>query len=361
MEFSLNLKKLGWDSFFEEHFMPYAQKGLHPGRVLSGHKTGYMLYTEFGEFYTGISGKMRYEASGRSDFPVVGDWVAIKPRPEEKFAIIHGTLPRKSSFSRKAAGRETEEQLLAANIDTVFWVSSLNRMFNPRRIERFLMLAYESSAVPAIILNKADLCATVEKTVDEVMSVAEGVPVHVTSALKGLGLEALTPYIQNGNTVVFLGVSGVGKSTLLNKLAGTDIQKVDEIREHDDRGRHTTAVRSLFILPQGGCVIDSPGIRELQLWNVPERIYDAFEDIEKIARNCRFKNCNHDSEPFCAVKKAVEDGIIPSKRFANFKKMKKEVDYLETKRNMKTKIDEKRNMKLFSKMIKRYKRTFFQK
>ena len=231
----MDLKKLGWDSFFEEHFTQYAEMGFYPGRVAAGHKTEYVLYTEFGELRAGITGKIRYDTPDRGDFLVAGDWVAIKPRPEENYATIHGTLPRKSSLIRKVPGRKTEEQLLAANIDTAFWVSSLNRIFNLRRIERFLLMVNESGARPAIILNKADLCSIVEKKVKEVESIAQGIPVHVISAFKDRGLEELADYFQDGRTVVFLGLSGVGKSTIINKFAGKDIQKVDKIREQDDR------------------------------------------------------------------------------------------------------------------------------
>ncbi len=347
MDFSMNLKKLGWDSFFEEHFTQYAEMGFCPGRIAAGHKTVYILYTEFGELSAGITGKIRYETSNRGDFPVVGDWVAIKPRLEERYATIHGTLPRKSSLLRKVPGRKTEEQLLAANIDTAFWVSSLNRIFNLRRIERFLIMVNESGARPAIILNKADLCSIVEKKVKEVESIAQGVPVHVTSAFKGWGLEELTRYIQDGRTVVFLGLSGVGKSTILNKLVGKDIQKVEEIRAHDDRGRHTTAARFLVHLPQGGYAIDTPGIRELQLWDTTDRVHETFEDIEEIAQHCRFNDCRHETEPFCAVNKAVKDGFISLERLKNYKKMLEELDYLDIKKKVKTKIIDKKNAKVF--------------
>ena len=355
----MNLNKIGWDSFFEEHFAQYAKTGFSPGRIAVGHKTGYVLFTEFGELRAGITGKMRYELSGQMDYPVVGDWVAIKHRLKEESAMIHGILPRKNSLSRKAAGRETEEQFLATNIDTIFLVSSLNRIFNPRRIERFLLMAYESGAMPAIILNKADLCSNVEEKVKEVESIAQGVPIHVTNALESQGLENLFPYLQDGSTVVFLGLSGVGKSTLLNKLAGKDIQRVEEIRKSDDRGRHTTAARSMIMLPQGGCVIDSPGIRELQLWNVPESVHNAFEDIKEIALHCRFNDCSHDSEPFCAVIKAVEDGIIALERLENYKKIKKELEYLDIKKDMKAHLEEKRKMKQFSKMARRVRKKYF--
>ncbi len=356
----MNLIDAGWDTFFEVHFKPYALDGFSVGRIAVEHKNVYVLFTEYGELRAKVSGKIRYEASNRSDFPVVGDWVVIKPRFAEKYATIHAILTRKSKLSRKTAGIETEEQILAANIDTAFWISSFNKILNIRRIERYLTTVWESGAQPVIILNKLDLCtdSELEETVIEVESAAPGVPVHAVSAKNGHGIENLMPYMQKGNTIVFLGLSGVGKSTLINRLIGEDVQKVSEIRKIDDLGRHTTASRQLIILAGGGLVIDTPGIRELQLWDSKDGFTETFEEIENIAQHCRFSDCRHESEPSCAVKQAVEDGRIDPKRFQNYNKMQKELDHLNTKRNVRSKIVEKKRAKQFARLVKNMKENF---
>jgi len=355
----MDLRHLGWGSFFTEQFAPYTDTGCIPGRVAAEHKTGYVIYTGYGELRATVAGAVRYRASDRSDFPVVGDWVAVKSLAEGDTGVIQAILPRKNSLSRKIPGKETEQQFIAANIDTVFWVSSLNRIFNLRRMERFLIMAYESGAHPAIILNKADLCDDVETRLEEVIAIAPGIPVHVTSAILGTGLDSLIPYITDGKTAVFLGLSGVGKSTIINRLAGENIQKVNEIRPDDDRGRHTTAVRSLIPLPMGGCIIDSPGIRELQLWESRESFHDAFSDIESLALNCRFTDCRHEAEPGCAVKKAIVDGLIDQARFGNYMKMRRESDRLERQKDMRVEIEHRRKTKAFFRQIKRDQKMFF--
>lgn len=288
-----------------------------------------------------VTGNLRFQADDREDFPAVGDWVTIKARHEEQKATIHRVLPRQSKFSRKAAGATTDEQIVAANIDTVFLVNALNDDFNIRRIERYLTITWESGVNPVIILSKSDLCADVEEKVAAVESVALGVPVHVISAEKGVGLKELTTYFQQNQTVALLGSSGVGKSTLINCLYGENVQDVKEIRDDDSRGRHTTTHRELILLPDGGILIDTPGMRELQLWESEESLSHSFGDIEELASQCHFRDCSHQKEPGCAVKKALEEGTLDQGRFNNYQKLQRELAFLERKQDQKAQRAEK--------------------
>jgi ribosome biogenesis GTPase len=354
-ESPLNLQTLGWNSFFAGHFAKYAEQGYAAGRIALEHKHLYRIYTEHGELLGEISGKLRYSANGREDYPAVGDWVAITPRIEEGKATIHAILPRKSKFSRKAAGETTEEQIVATNVDTVFLVNALNNDFNLRRMERYLILAWESGANPVIILSKADLCDDVERKVAEVESIAIGVPIHVTSSAQGIGLESITPYLREGATVALLGSSGVGKSTLINRLYGAEKQRVNEVREGDDRGKHTTTHRELICLPQGGIIIDTPGMRELQMWEADEGFRDAFEDIESLAEQCQFRDCQHGKEPGCAVKQALRDGSLSAERYQNYQKLQRELAFLARKEDMRLHLAEKQKWKKISQSMRHVK------
>ncbi|HEX3048170.1 MAG TPA: ribosome small subunit-dependent GTPase A [Bacillota bacterium] len=352
----MDLQQFGWNDYFETEFKPYAVAGYQAGRVFLEHKHLYQVYTIFGEIQGEISGKLRFNNSGSGDFPAVGDWVALSIRPEEKRGTIQAILPRRSLFSRKAAGQETIRQVMAANFDSVFVMTSLNRDFNQRRLERYLVLAWESGASPVVVLSKADLCADVEEKVALASSAAPGVPIHVISATQGVGLEPLYPYLGTGKTIAILGSSGVGKSTLSNALAGQKLLEVQTIREDDDRGRHTTTHRQLVLLPQGGMVIDTPGLRELSLWNGDEGLDNVFTEIEALARQCRFSDCNHQDEPGCAVKAAISEGSLEPKRYESYLKLRKEMVYMESKQNQRIRIEQKRRMKeiaVFSKNFKK--------
>jgi ribosome biogenesis GTPase len=263
----------------------------------------------------------------------VGDWVALETRVAEGRATIHAVLPRRSAFVRKAAGAAREVQVLAANIDTAFLVMGLDSDFNPRRLERALVLAWESGATPVVLLNKADLCPDLGERQRTAEWADPGVPVHALSARRGQGLEALERYLQPGRTVALLGSSGAGKSTIANRLLGEERLRTAEVRPHDQRGRHTTSHRELFALPGGALLIDTPGLRELQLWATEEGLADAFEDVDRLARSCRFRDCRHRGEPGCAVTAAVESGELSEERLRSHHKLAAELHHLEVRAN----------------------------
>ena len=346
-----DLIELGWNPFFEEAFAPFNAEGHSIGRVALEYQGLYRVYTEAVELLAEVTGKFHFQAESRSDFPAVGDWVVITPFASEKRAIIHKVLPRRSVFSRKVAGTLTEEQIVATNVDTIFLVQGLDGDYNLRRIERYLTVALESGAKPVVILSKADLCDEVEDRRLEVERVAMGVPVHAISSVENLGLEQLSEYIGTGLTIAFLGSSGAGKSTLINRLVGKEIQKVQEVRARDDKGRHTTVHRELIILPSGGLLIDTPGMRELQLWDAGEGLSDTFADIDSIGGECHFGNCRHENEPGCAVKEALEDGSLDGGRFENYKKMQKELEYLDSRQDARARREKERSFGKISKAI----------
>ena len=345
----MNLELLGWGSFFSKNFSSPFQDGYTVGRVAVEQKNTYILYTEFGELSAEVSGKMRHQASGRQDFPAVGDWVALSRIEGEPKATIQKILPRKSKFSRKTVGAVTDEQIIATNVDTVFLVSGLDKDFNKRRIERYLILVWESGANPVIVLNKADLCDAVEDRQAEVEEIAPGVPIVVLSAVENQGLDRLMPFLGKGQTVALIGSSGVGKSTITNQLVGQDIQAVQSVRFGDNRGRHTTTHRELIILPSGGLLIDTPGMREIQIWAGFDGLQETFADIETLATLCRFRNCKHEQEPGCAVQQALFDGTLDEERFRNYQKLQQELDYLSRKQDQKAYLAEKEKWKKITK------------
>ncbi len=352
----MDAKVLGWTPFFQEHFDQFRQPGMAPARVAEEHKNTYILQSEFGELSASVSGRMRHEAGSRSDLPAVGDWVAILPRADEGKGTIHAVLPRKSAFIRKEAGGKTEGQVVAANVDTVFLVVGLDHDFNPRRIERYLTASWDSGAKPVIVLNKADVCADIPACMKTVEDAAMGVPVHVVSAVKGEGLDVLATYVAAGQTVAFLGSSGVGKSSLINCLLGEDRLEVRAVREDDSRGRHTTTHRELIVLPRGGIVIDTPGMRELQLWAGDGSVERTFEDIEALVDECRFGNCHHEAEPGCAVQQAIADGVLDPARLRSYRKLQRELRHIEARKDDKARLTQRTNEKQFGKMIKQVKK-----
>lgn len=317
------MKNLG----FSERVMQEASmyEGLHLGRITAQYKEFYKVATPDTEMLAEISGKLRHSADELSDFPAVGDFVMIdRDEAGKGNAIIHRILTRKSAFVRKAAGTAHEVQLVAANIDTVFICMSLNKDFNLRRLERYLSIAWDSGAVPVIVLTKADLCDDINAKLLEIEESAAGVDVIVTSSMAEDGWRAVLQYIRPGKTVAFMGSSGVGKSTMINRLLGKEVMETREIRE-DDKGRHATTRRELMIIPSGGAVIDTPGMRELGVESV--NLAKTFVDIDDLAKNCRFSDCRHENEPGCAVRKAIEEGLLTKERLASYNKLKKEAKY----------------------------------
>lgn len=323
-----NLEELGWDPDWEAAFGQVAEEGSFPARVVLEHQHIYRVRTEEGERLGRIAGKLRHEAETREAFPAVGDWVSVRDAPVGDEVVIDAVLPRRSRFLRKAAGKTHEPQVLAANVDTVFLVSGLDHDFNQRRIERYLVTAMDSGARPVIVLNKADLWE--EEGVDDWLELAReaapGVPIHAVSGATSEGLEALSAYVEPGKTLAFVGSSGVGKSTLINRLAGRDVQEVGEVREWDSRGRHTTRHRELIVLPGGALLVDTPGMRSLQLWESEGGLDDAFLDIQELAQGCRFADCAHGDEPGCAVREALDRDELAADRFESYQRLRRELE-----------------------------------
>lgn len=349
----MNLFALGWNDFFASSFKSFWEQGLTVGRVAIAYRNTYTLYTEVGEIAAEVKGSLRHQATGAQDFPAAGDWVVIRIREPDHQATIHAVLPRKSKFSRKMAGSRTEEQVVATNIDTAFLVSGLDGDFNPRRIERYLLLTWKSGANPVIILNKVDRCRSVDECVRKVEAIAPGIPIIPLSATHRQGLEPLKPYLQSGQTIALLGSSGVGKSTLTNQLKGEAIQAVQAVRQGDERGRHTTTHRELILLPTGSWIIDTPGMREIQVWSGEESLQGTFADIETLAQQCHFRDCHHESEPGCAIQQALEDGILDRSRFLNYQKLQKELNYLTRRQDQQASLVEKERWKKIHKALRK--------
>lgn len=320
-----------WNQVWNEKWSNNEGKAYIPGRVVGDFGSKYRVRTESGETWAELAGKLRHTSMAAGEFPAIGDWVALAMLDGGEHAIIHGVLPRHSVISRKVAGVTTEEQIVASNVDTLFLVSALNDDFNVRRMERYLIMAWNSGANPVILLTKADLCADAQSKIAEMKRSAPGVAIHAVSALKGDGREELLPYIGYGQTVALTGSSGCGKSTMVNWLCGKVLQLTQDVREGDSRGRHTTTHRELFVMPDGGIIVDTPGMRELQLWDDEGGLDLAFSDISILAANCRFSNCSHKQEEGCAVLEAIQIGELEENRLLNYRKTQRELIYQSTK------------------------------
>ena len=326
----MNLKGLGWSEGFAEAFLRLGEASWIPGRVVSEHRGIRTLVTEQGELPATVAGRLEHQATSAAELPKIGDWVAVAPLPGESKGVIQHVLPRKTQLGRKVPGKVVTQQILAANVDLVFIVQALDSGFRPRRIERFLMLAHEGGIRPVILLNKADLCSNPAPLLAAAEAVAGSATVILTSANTRRGIKAVTALIHPAETVVFLGSSGVGKSSLINRLCGEEYQATIEVREKDAKGRHTTTARELLPLPGGGLVIDTPGLRELQLWVNEEAVDESFAEIAELALGCRFRDCKHVQEPGCAVRPAVEAGTVPRARYDSYLKLRGEQEALAT-------------------------------
>ncbi len=351
----MDLAALGWDEAWAAHFAPHADKGLLAARITLEHQHIYRVQTADADQLAHVSGGVRHRAAGRHEFPAVGDWVAVTPASHGHRAVIQAVLPRRSKFSRKVAGDTTVEQVVAANIDTVFIVMGLDGDFSVRRVERYLITAWDGGAAPVVVLNKTDVCPDVPSAVDEVRGVAAGVPVYAISTRHDPDLTVLDACLQPGRTVALLGSSGVGKSTIVNRLVGQDLQRTREVREDDQRGRHTTTHRQLIALPGGALLIDTPGMRELQLWDGTSGVAAVFEDVEALAPGCRFGNCLHDTEPGCAVKRAVEDGALDAARLESYRALQRERRHQASRVDEKAAQDRKRRERTIGKLQRAFK------
>lgn len=356
----MNLEKYGLDETRRKNIeidikkLKYSQEEVIIGRVLTKNRGLFTVMTEDGESQNRLSGKFMHLAEGNEDYPAVGDWVLIKRDSQQ----IESIFPRTSAFRRQqktTGGKKmmtqgsrlgtTQSQILASNIDYCFIVTGLDGNFNPKRIERYLVLAYDSGALPVIILSKVDLAQEVESKIEAVAEISLGVPIISTSAISGQGLEEVATYFSQGKTGVFLGSSGVGKSTITNYLMGHEVQKTSESNEKSSKGRHTTTAAMLYQTNFGGCVIDTPGLREIQLWCDEEALDDSFEGIKTLANACHFSNCTHSNEKGCAIRVALDEGALSRERYDRYLKMKREVRYLEKKKEIVTKKANKKHGK----------------
>jgi ribosome biogenesis GTPase / thiamine phosphate phosphatase len=346
----LTLEELGWSAFFADAFEPYRREDTVPARVAVRHHGPCELFTEHGPLGGVPMGRL-----DDSELPAVGDWVVARTLPGERRALIEAVLPRRTSFKRQEAGKRSVEQVVAANVDTVFLVTAFAHDLNVRRMERYLTAAWESGAEPAIVLNKADLSADPAAEAAAIEGIAFGVPVHLVCATTGDGLDALEGYFGRGRTVALLGSSGVGKSTLVNRFAGERVMKVRDLRQ-DGRGRHTTTHRELVPLPGGGLLLDTPGMRELQLWAGEEALDSAFDDVTSLFGDCRFNDCAHEREPGCAVQGALRDGALSRERYDSWRKLQRELRRLEIRQDGRLKAEARREVRRFSRNIKHMKK-----
>src|SRR4051812_25404517 len=354
----MRLAQLGWDARFAQAYEQWsAGADVQPGRVAIGFNYLYRVSLADGEVEAMLSGRLKHRAASQSELPAVGDWGVVRLRPGEARGAIVAVLPRRSWFSRRMAGNITDEQVVAANVDVAFIVMALDADFSLRRLERYLLLAHESGASPVVLLTKPDLVEDPAARAAEVAAMAGDVPVHLLSPKFNQGVEQVAQYLTDARTGALLGSSGVGKSTIINRLAGSDIQKTREVREGDAKGRHTTTHRELVTLPGGGLIIDTPGMRELQLWDVSQAVRETFDDIESLAGECRFTDCRHRDEPRCAVKTAVDAGRLAAERLDRYLKLQDELAFLARQQDERALIEEKRRGKIGAKALRQHLKT----
>ncbi len=350
----MTLESLGWTDARASEFarLTEGKADLFPGRIAVEYNQLLRVYVEGGEWEAVVSGRMKHKATRRAELPAVGDWVVLRRRGDGPRAAVVDVMPRAGCFSRKVAGAVTDEQVVAANIDVAFIVTSLDADFSPRRIERYLLLARDGGVLPIVLLTKPDMCADVPARVAEAVAVAGNAPVQVVNPRTGEGMPDVLAHVTRGRTYALLGSSGVGKSTIVNRLVGSDVRKTQEVRAEDAKGRHTTTHRELVEVPMGGWLVDTPGMRELQLWEVTGGFRLAFDDIEAVAAGCHFSNCRHRDEPRCAVKGAVETGVLTPDRLASYRALQDELRHLESQQTERSWQDGRRRAKVMTKALR---------
>src|SRR5437879_17253 len=329
--FSMSIIGWGWNSYFEAFWRGSDWENAVPARVVAQQRKFWRVAGDFGERWAEANGKLRLAADEGADWPAVGDWVVAELHGADTPAVIQEVLPRRSKFVRKSPGKKVKEQVIAANVDTALLVSALDGDFNTRRIERYLAQCWESGARPVIVLNKVDACDDARRKAADMERVAVGTAVCVVSAKTGEGFSELGKFLKAGQTLVLLGSSGVGKSTIANRLLGQMVQEVQPVRESDCRGRNTTTTRELFVLPGGALLMDTPGLREMQLWDAEDGVAQVFADIDALAGECRFGDCRHEREPGCAVQAALDVGTLDPARFENRRKLLRRQEFLQRK------------------------------
>jgi ribosome biogenesis GTPase len=347
------LTRLGWDADWAAELAKLDDPELRPARVATEHRGAYVLFTEHGEQWAVPTGRLRLEAKeGGGDLPTVGDWVAWRMPPSSDRAVVPAVLARRTKISRKTAFNKTEEQVLAANVDIAFVTTAIPDDLNLRRLERFLATVWESGAQPVLLLTKADVADDVDAAVGDVEAIAFGVPVHAVAVTEGQGLDVIRSYFAGNRTAVLLGSSGVGKSTIVNALLGSEEIETQETRD-DGRGRHTTTRRQLHLVPGAGIVLDTPGIRELQLWDAEAGLDEAFEDVEELAAQCRFSDCAHESEPGCAVREALASGALPAERWESYVKLQRELEALAARQDARLSAEQRRRWRVHNKAMRK--------
>ena len=320
--------QLGWNDTLAHYFADFEAQGFEAGRIAIENKNNYVVFSIYGELKGEISGRLQYTAGSEADFPKVGDWVVMQVFDNQ--AIIHEVLPRFAKFTRKAAGKRNEEQIVATNIDYLFVVQSADQNYNLRRMERYLVMANQGGITPVIVLSKVDLVDDYKQKLADFQGVAPDTSAVAVSTDLAIGYTALEQWMQPGKTVAVVGSSGVGKSTLINYLLNAQQQATQTVRSKDAKGKHTTTRREMFVTQNGGILIDTPGMKELQLWESADGLEQAFADIEGLAQDCHFSDCSHSSEIKCAVLEALEDGTLPEERYQSYLKLQKEAQYLES-------------------------------